>query len=991
MPEIRIPVIVSGAEALREMDSIARGTTNSLRGMESASKALQTSSIATSADIKAMTVAIQANTAALSNMGSGFDRAAGGATRLASGTRVITTELKMMEGAMPIRAAASFLSHLEGINKLMTVAFPVFGAVALVGVLEQIPDAIEKGTNKLRGWGDAARKEYTDVIQLASQLADIQRRGQLEMMDIPTENLTGSGLVDAHIASGNRKLDTVRQQREQASRELQQLKDRSKQLEKPGWLDYVNPSPVAGARIGTLALGKEREQVAAALAVKQQDLDNLLKQEANLKVDVAKENLRRPGAVQKEQDEADKKAQEKAQAAANKAANELKAAQQEVASYIEKSLSPLERTTAEYQKQLQILKQFPGAGSRAAVDNAYHDNWLNAANAELSRQHAEQARFDADMSKGVQSANKQGEEEWKSYLDPADRALKTFGAQQVEKARAARRIQLAQVDSGSFRREAGFNARMVEIGARPGGEAAAVQLSGDIRTAAVDRQLKSEIDAINAQNSALATAEQKNAQIAEAKKAAAIEVRDIEISTAERLAELQKKRLDDYRKTSGEIFDALNDKRGAGRGLSDFFHSQVTGIERTLFTNAAGIVQDRFKGQFHSGNLIPGQTDGNGNPTLIGRLLQGTPFAKDSNSDIKVANEYLNRNNILTQTNNEQLAKLNGNLNPQATSTSGGSGAIGGFSSALSTFAALARIGGSSTTSAVASGLSTMKYSAADIARAGYPDASSYDRALQVAEYKARAGMGQGDAYILAAAKGGLPTNPATGAPWAKDPRMNDTARLAIATGFSPITDYNRIPDPAVPSVPTTWFRRDLLRANDWMTHHSSDIAAAGTAAGMGFGAYEGFKQGTTRGDLAGSAAIVGGVTSLLGNPSIQKMIGTVASSVPIVGSVVSVGLGLVSSLIGNSAQQRRDQMENEVKGSYDRLAPALNKQFDISGYSSDITGAGSARSITINNTTHIDAIDQKSIVDHWPAISEAVRMGVNQNHPVVDSLRQTL
>jgi hypothetical protein len=67
-----------------------------------------------------------------------------GATRATGSVRNLTNEMRMMEGAMPIRAAAQFLSQIEGLAPILQAAFPIFGAIALVGVLDQIIEKVQK-------------------------------------------------------------------------------------------------------------------------------------------------------------------------------------------------------------------------------------------------------------------------------------------------------------------------------------------------------------------------------------------------------------------------------------------------------------------------------------------------------------------------------------------------------------------------------------------------------------------------------------------------------------------------------------------------------------------------------------------------------------------------------------------------------------------------------------------------------------------------------
>jgi hypothetical protein len=158
---------------------------------------------------------------------------------------------------------------------------------------------------------------------------------------------------------------------------------------------------------------------------------------------------------------------------------------------------------------------------------------------------------------------------------------------------------------------------------------------------------------------------------------------------------------------------------------------------------------------------------------------------------------------------------------------------------------------------------------------------------------------------------------------------------------------------------------------------------AAMSLAASGVGAYAGFKQGGVKGDLAGAGSIIGGAASIA-----TDLIKNIGSTIPLVGSLVSLGASFVSMFMGNSIQQREDQIQNIIAGSYDRLPQQKQEQFDITGYSSYMSGPGKAGTVIINNTSNITAMDSKSIVDHWSDISAAVNVGINNGHPLVDSIQ---
>ena len=132
--------------------------------------------------VNALTAEVSANTEALSGMEGGFHRVGTAATGAAGGVRSITSELRMMEGGMPIRAAAQFIAQMEGLRTVMSLAFPIFGAIALVGVLDTILgkaglmpgqwDETTKAQQKSYEKLDSLGKKYDELIAKSKKLAD---------------------------------------------------------------------------------------------------------------------------------------------------------------------------------------------------------------------------------------------------------------------------------------------------------------------------------------------------------------------------------------------------------------------------------------------------------------------------------------------------------------------------------------------------------------------------------------------------------------------------------------------------------------------------------------------------------------------------------------------------------------------------------------------------------------------------------------------------
>jgi hypothetical protein len=111
---------------------------------------------------------------ALDNLANATAKAAAAQEAMAAGTqRVVgnsmaaSSALRVMEGAMPLRAAASFLGTLQGIGPALQFVFPIAGAVALFEVGQRIVGAVDK-------WYDKAfllKDVYAEIARSAKELA----------------------------------------------------------------------------------------------------------------------------------------------------------------------------------------------------------------------------------------------------------------------------------------------------------------------------------------------------------------------------------------------------------------------------------------------------------------------------------------------------------------------------------------------------------------------------------------------------------------------------------------------------------------------------------------------------------------------------------------------------------------------------------------------------------------------------------------------------
>jgi len=160
------------AASVKNIQSGAIASTTSLQGLEAA--------------IKQLTSATTANTTALEGMGSAGTRVTTALTGATGSTRTLTNEMRVLEGAMPIRAAAQFLTQIQGINAVASAAFPVLGAIALFGVVEQIGSSLGK---HLGLWGGISEEEKKATENL-NKYAEAARNSILQLRGIQAEIVT---------------------------------------------------------------------------------------------------------------------------------------------------------------------------------------------------------------------------------------------------------------------------------------------------------------------------------------------------------------------------------------------------------------------------------------------------------------------------------------------------------------------------------------------------------------------------------------------------------------------------------------------------------------------------------------------------------------------------------------------------------------------------------------------------------------------------------
>lgn len=259
------------------------------------------------------------------------------------------------------------------------------------------------------------------------------------------------------------------------------------------------------------------------------------------------------------------------------------------------------------------------------------------------------------------------------YLREAKKVLDAY--RQVEEARAS-----AAVDS--FTGDVARQERLLALDAAPGSEAStSVKISALRTQLAVRESVENEKAAKARLNALLAEAKTEQDRISANLRFRADAIKnesdlrnkllDIEQERTERILELRNQQVDKFGENAGKIFDAAT---AAGKtGLKDFAEGYLRTIQRTVFVNGAQEVFRASRDRISAS--LPGQTDGQGNLTFLGRLLKGTPIGVDPAKLLQEANTNATKDN--TSATQALTAVMLG-------SRSGGySGSVGGSSGSI--------------------------------------------------------------------------------------------------------------------------------------------------------------------------------------------------------------------------------------------------------------------------------------------------------------------
>jgi hypothetical protein len=597
--------------------------------------------------ITVLTATVDQNTAALEGMEGGFTRTTAGANKLAGGTRVVTNELRMMEGAMPIRAAAQFLAQMEGLNAVMQMAFPIFGAIALVGVLDTIIEHVEKWANA-HNPVLAAQKESLSLLEKEGKeydkLAEKARRFHLDEYE------------RTHGKEARQRLEAVDDARKASQEDADQIARLEDLLTRLNRLTHVTQLSNGGVLTANATSGDQAlaGQLRAALGLKPTDKTGLegieagngisvgqahAASELSVGVDQALATARMQQTVDLAQAtdisaKADAEDRKKADEETKKRKQELATAEKQAAAYLREAqgfeLTGLARINEKYREKLELLGKTP----KAIAD-------INAAHAiEVEREttkevHAGAMKLDALRGKWqheVESGHATYDEASGAYFvkpkDPKKLQLTGYSeAQQKQDEKDVASIlkllgSADDTDADAVRRQLGVttkeNALAVSGGRMSGGAGAGADYSARLAAANEIFRIETQhLDLIDDEN-------RRQEKLASARKKYAEEVFRAEEQYENQLQALREKDLQKYQGMAGSLFDALRSHSTAQWG-KDF----LTGQARQMFTNVAAPVLQS------AGHMLGGVIPSSSQTGILGTLVHGTVFdaANKGNND----------------------------------------------------------------------------------------------------------------------------------------------------------------------------------------------------------------------------------------------------------------------------------------------------------------------------------------------------------------------
>ncbi len=244
------------------------------------------------------------------------DAANGALGHQVSATIAAGAEMRVLEGAMPIRAAEQFIARIEGVGPVLQAAFPVFGAIALGEVLVRADEAAYKLSERFDDIAKARKRATEEMKEFDRELART-REEIVRLNDKQFEDIYGK------VAASAKKAADRTQNLALATKEAMIRGQLAEQRNIAN-----NPISSSDATGGTQMAGQYRQRAVALIEISriEGELDLITAQRHADELKQAEESLQ---SLREQQSERDK-ALKHEESEADRAAKEEQRYQQEI-------------------------------------------------------------------------------------------------------------------------------------------------------------------------------------------------------------------------------------------------------------------------------------------------------------------------------------------------------------------------------------------------------------------------------------------------------------------------------------------------------------------------------------------------------------------------------------------------------------------------------------------------------------------------------------
>lgn len=265
------------------------------------------------------------------------------------------------------RFVSSFVSDLGVVGPALAMAFTPIAIIGLVSVLSEVPEAIDKGINKLQGWTEAAKKAFSEATADAIKFEHETIKLNEEVAKIGLIGKKGVEKFNLEMAIAVGTTDELKQLQTSYSTQLERAKSEMEGLE-----EQTKDSTIAGKALfegGYAALGGLTLKFAGAGKSIEQDkikVEELTKSMHALSTEIAhRESVEKP-TIDAEQIEAAKEAAKKYQDTLEQIyTSETKLTQEGAA----KELASLEKVRAERERNDEEIARAAEASYKKDLDS----------------------------------------------------------------------------------------------------------------------------------------------------------------------------------------------------------------------------------------------------------------------------------------------------------------------------------------------------------------------------------------------------------------------------------------------------------------------------------------------------------------------------------------------------------------------------------------------------------------------------------------------